>query len=42
MYERVEKSKQSNSRAYTNETAQKQSGSKSTFEFVNNRPEAVT
>ncbi|GEM_PF-4891718 len=40
MYKQVEKPKENRSRV-TNSVAKKQSGSKSTFQFVDNRPEAV-
>ena len=41
MYAQVEKSKENKSRAVANSVAQKQIGGKSTFQFVDNRPEAI-
>jgi hypothetical protein len=41
MYAQVEKPKENKSRAVANSVAQKQSGTKPTFQFVDNRPEAT-
>lgn len=41
MYEQVEKSKENKSQSVENKFSQKQSGGGSTFQFVNNRPEAI-
>jgi hypothetical protein len=41
MYAQVEKPKENKSQSLTNTVAQKQSGSEYTFQFVDNRPEAV-
>ena len=42
MYAQVDKPKENKSRAVANSFAQKQSGGESTFQFVDNRPVAVT
>ncbi|WP_250565822.1 DUF4157 domain-containing protein [Adonisia turfae] len=41
MYEQVEKSKENKSQSVVNKIIQKQSGGVSTFQFVDNRPEAI-
>ncbi|NET44629.1 hypothetical protein [Okeania sp. SIO2B3] len=42
MYTQVEKTKENNSKAITNSVMQKKSSNTHTFQFVDNRPEAVT
>lgn len=41
MHDRIGKSKENESKTFTNSVAQKQSSKRSTFQFVDNRPEAI-